>query len=351
MIFGSDNLAGASPEVLAAVAAAFSGHGGSYGADDDCRAAEAALREVFETDLKAYFVATGTAANCLALSAALKPWGAAVCHHHAHILNDENTAPGFFADGARLLAATPFAPKLSAPALERQLAGAADDAPHAALPQALSISQANETGQVYSAEDIAALADVAHGHGLRVHMDGARFANAVAHLGAAPADVSWRAGVDMLSLGATKNGAIAAEAVIFFDDGLAEDFVYRVKRSGQLLSKGRFYGVQFQAWLQDGHWLDLARHANAMAAELAEILAATPGVDLAFPAQTNELFAEMPAATADQLRAAGVVCYDWPTEALLPETPSAGRKLVRFVTSFMTTEAELAEFRALCQTL
>lgn len=348
MIFGSDNQAGASQQVLDAVNACFSSHGDSYGFDNHCEMAEQSLKELFETDLKAFFVATGTAANALALSALVKPWGHVVCHHQAHILNDENTAPELFSGSARQKAIQPYDVIIKAPALEEWLAGQHDIYPHTTRPQALSISQASEIGHIYSVQEVTDICRTAKRHGLKVHMDGARFSNAVARLECTPAELSCKAGVDVLCLGATKNGAIAAEAVIFFDTSLAEDFLYSIKRTGHMLSKGRFFGAQFNAWLKDGHWLGLAKHANDMADRLVEILRQTPGVELPLPIRSNEVFAILPEKTIQKLSSKDVTFYDWPASALTPGTPPApDKKLVRFVTSFMTREDELGDLQDL----
>lgn len=345
MIFGSDNEAGASPQVLAAVAEAFRSNNSAYGNDSYSVAAEAALQEMFETDLKAFFVVSGTAANTLALSTIAKPWEGTVCHHQAHILLDESTGPALFSGGGALLPAPTRELKLDVPAIEHMLAKIPNDPPHNIRPAALSLSQASECGQVYSPGEVTELCEFARGSNLKVHMDGARFANAIAHLGCAPAEVSSHAGVDVLTLGATKNGALAAEAILFFDPTLATDFDFQVKRTGHLISKGRVFGAQFIPWLADGHWLDLAAHANAMAQSLRSIIKSSPHMRLAFETQSNETFVVMPRGQFDSLIAAGATMYDWYLDALPPGTElDDGEVLARLVTSFATPQSEIDQF-------
>lgn len=340
MYFGSDNMVGASERVLRGLIEANAGEQPSYGADAWCAAAESALTQVFETPLQAFFVSTGTVANSLALSALVPPWGAVLCQGDAHLLADESSAPEFFSGGARLLPLEPVDGKLDPRSIGPAMA--AGHPPHNVRPAALSLTQVNERGLVYTPDEVAALAAAAREHGLKVHMDGARFANAVAALGCAPADLTWRAGVDVLCLGASKNGALMAEAILFFDSGLARDFAYRVKRAGQMAAKSRVFGAQFAAWLEDGHWLALAAHANAMAARLHQGLQRVPGVRCTWPVQANEVFAILPAALAARLRQAGAVFYDWPEQSL---PPGAGLRAhechVRFVTSFASTSTQV----------
>lgn len=343
MNFGSDNRSGASPAVLDALIREFSQNGASYGTDEATKHAENKLRDVFDCDLVAYFVTSGTAANCLALSALGDPWGAILCHHQAHVLRDESTAPEFLTGGMRLMPVAPFDVRLKAQGLAAHIRAMPDDGPHNIRPQVLSVAQASENGQVYAPDEVRALCDVARDAGLRVHMDGARFANAVVHLGCHPADISVRAGVDVLCLGATKNGAVAAEAVIFFDKTLARGFPERMKRSGHLVSKGRFLGAQFGAWLQDDHWLALAGHANARAQQLATALLSIGGVRIALPPQANEVFAVLPRQTGAQLADAGIGFAEWYDDAVLPDRVDLDHEvLVRFVTSFSSSDTEIA---------
>ncbi len=345
MIFGSDNMVGASARVLEALVEANAGAEASYGADKWTREAEKLLAETFEHELAAFFVATGTAANSLALSALTRPWSAVLCHRHAHIIADESSAPEFFTGGARLIQVTGAEGKITAETLRWMFERFPDDAPHNIRPSAVSLSQASECGLVYTPEEIAAVSEVAHAHGAALHMDGARFANAVARLGCAPAELSWKNGVDVLCLGASKNGALAAEAVIFFDRAQAADFANRRKRGGHLVAKGRMFGAQFVGWLRDGHWLELARSANRAADELSAGLARCPGVRLAWPTEANEVFVIMPTELAAKLRATGAVFYAWNRDALPEhETLASGEILARLVTSFRTSARDVADF-------
>ena len=345
MDFASDNSSGASDRVLAAVMAANAGAAMPYGADPWTSAAEKAVQEVFERDCAVFLLPTGTAANALALAALTPPHGAIFCHEDAHIANDECGAPEFYSAGAKLVGLPGAQGRISLETLKAALARFPRGLVKQVQPSALSLTQATECGTLYSLDDLGALCDAAHGAGVRVHMDGARFANAVARLGCTPAQMSWRAGVDVLSFGATKNGTFCCEAVIFFDPALAHDFAFRRKRAGHTLSKGRFLGAQMSAYLKDGHWLDLARHANAMADRLRQGLAASPGVRLPWPCEANEVFAILPRAADSALKAAGARYYHWGSRGLGPdEAPGAEDVFVRLISSFATQAQEVDRF-------
>jgi len=347
MNFGSDNQSGASEQVLNAIIAANAGSSSSYGTDEWTHKAELLLAEIFETDLKAYFVTSGTAANCLALSCLVQPWDQIVCHDHAHILNDELTAPEMYTGGARLTGLDIDRPKLSQQALFEYLTTFEGHEPHTPQPRALSITQLSESGCAYSLEEIQALTSLTKKHDMNVHMDGARFANALISLNCSPADMTWKAGVDVLCLGASKNGALAAEAVIFFNKELAKDFEYRRKRAGHLLSKGRLLGAQFCGWLEQNHWLDLATQSNAQAHKLAQSIQSSCYSELAWPEQKanfgNEVFAFIDNAKIKELRNAGAVFYEWP-KRFLPTKDRSDATLVRLVASFNTSDSELTQF-------
>lgn len=345
MIFGSDNQAGASEQVLAAITDAYRTHQDAYGADDHTAAAVEALRATFDTDLTAFFVSSGTAANMLALSTLVQPWDGIVCHHQAHVLLDESTGPSMFAGGASLLPVPDRTVRLTADQVSAMLPRLPSDGPHNVRPRALTITQANECGQIHTVDEVADLCEVARSAGLRVHMDGARFANAIARLDVHPGDVTWRAGVDVLCLGASKNGAVAAEAVVFFDPDLAIDFDYRLKRTGHLTSKARLYGAQFVAWLADDHWLDLARVANGRADRLRREIDDLDGVRLAWPCESNETFAIFDRALFAALLEAGASMYEWYPDALpVGAAITDGEVLARLVTSFATTDADIDAF-------
>jgi len=341
MIFGSDNMLGASQQVLDAIVRANAGLAASYGADDWCAQATARIAELFECPVDVFYVSTGTVANSLALSALVPPWGSVLCHHQAHIVNDESSAPELFSGGARLVPIVDASGKLTPAALTQALA-TAPHPPHNVVPRALSLTQATECGLVYTPAEVSALTKLAHEHDLHVHMDGARFANAVASLGCSPADVTWRAGVDVLCLGASKNGALMAEAIVFFDTALSEDFAFRVKRAGQMAAKGRLFGAQFCGWLENGHWLDLAQHANRMARDLSAALAQVPGVSTVWPVDANEVFVVMPTALATRLRGNGAVFYDWHPSALpAGKSLAADEVFIRLVCGFGTQTEQI----------
>ena len=307
--FASDNTAGICPEAWAALAEANAGFVASYG--NDCWTAAAAdrLREIFETDCEVFFVFNGTAANSLALASLCQSYHSVICHETAHCETDECGAPEFFSNGTKLLTARGELGRLEPDAVEALITKRVDI--HFPKPRALSLTQSTELGTVYRPDQLRALADVAHRHGLAVHLDGARFANAVASLGASPAELTWRAGIDVLCFGGTKNGMNTSEAVVFFNRGLAREFDYRCKQAGQLCSKMRYLSAQWTGVLHDGAWLRHAAHANACARQLAAGLAAIPGVQLAMPVEANAVFVELPPALAAGLRARGWMFYSF----------------------------------------
>jgi threonine aldolase len=334
--FGSDNVAPIAPEIMAAMAAANAGNIGSYGADPWTSRLTQRLRDIFETELVAFPVATGTAANALALSVLVPPYGGVLCAEDAHINTDECGAPEFFTGGAKLVGLpapdgriTPA--QLTAPVEHARALGV-----HYVQPAAVSITQSTEWGAVYSTEEIAALGEAAQADRLPLHMDGARFANALVHLGCTAAEMTWKAGVKALSFGATKNGAMAAEAVIFFDPHLARGFEQRRKRGAHLWSKMRFMSAQLVAYLEDELWLRNAARANATATRLAEGLGQIPGVRMLYPVQANELFVVMPEAIVTALLAEGFGFYRWSSPA------EENGTVIRLVTSF-ATDPEAAE--------
>ncbi|MFI4987089.1 MAG: threonine aldolase family protein [Alphaproteobacteria bacterium] len=314
MNFASDNVTGAAPEILAALAAANGGAMMPYGDDPITKRLGAAFNELFEREVAAFPVATGSAANVLALAVMTPPWGAVYCHPLSHINTDECGAPELFTGGAKLVPIAGEAGKIAAADFASVIAHAGKGVVHHVQPAAVSLTNESEAGTLYRPDEIRAIAEIAHGNGLHVHVDGARFANAVAASGASPADLTWRAGVDALSFGATKNGALGAEAVVFFDRALAESFGYRRKRGGHLFSKMRFVSAQLEAYLKDGLWLTCARHANAMAKRLAQGLAAIPGTELLFPVEANEIFARIPDAAIKGAFADGYFFYRWEGE-------------------------------------
>lgn len=331
MSFASDNSAPVHPAIFEALAAANQGASASYGADPWTQRAEALLREVFETECAVLLVPTGTAANAIGLAALVPPWGAVFCHRHAHIAEDEAGAPEFYTGGARLLLLEGRSAKLTPEALAAEAGRYSRAWVHGAQPFAVSLTQASESGAVYAAAEVAALGQACARLGLKLHMDGARFANAVAATGASPAELTWKAGVAMLSLGATKNGAMAAEAILCFDPAAAAALPHLRKRAGQLFSKHRYLGAQMCAYLEGGLWLHLAAHANSMATRLALGLERA-GCRLVHPVEANEVFATLSAAQAARLEAVGARCYP---------SPADGPEVRRFVCSWATTPEEV----------
>ncbi|TVQ56056.1 MAG: low specificity L-threonine aldolase [Rhodobacteraceae bacterium] len=344
MIFSSDNVAPCAPEIMQAIADANAGAAMPYGADDASRRLSALVAEVFEREATVHLVSTGTAANALALATLTAPWTAVHCHREAHVEVDECGAPEFFTGGAKLALHDGPHGRIDPVALEAALNRAARGVHHV-QPGALSLTQATEYGAVYTPDEIARLTGLAKAAGLPVHMDGTRFANAVARLGCAPADLTWRAGVDVLCLGATKNGAIAAEAVILFDPAKAWEFELRRKRGGHLWSKMRFMAAQMEAYLANGLWLRLAAHANAMADRLAAGLAAIDGVTLPHPVEANMLFPRFPLRGHRALAAAGARYYPWPAAETL-EGPDDRIGGCRLVCSWATEAVEVDRFLA-----
>jgi threonine aldolase len=326
--FRSDNVAGVDPAILDAVARVSDGPAMPYGSDEITKRLEKRFAEVFECDLSVFPVATGTAANALSLAAAVPSWGAIYCHTDSHILLDECNAPEFYTAGARLVPLLGKAGRIAPETLDAALATAPTGVHHA-QPAAVSITQLSEAGTAYKPDHVAAIGRICRDRNLALHMDGSRFANALVGLNCSPADLTWRAGVDLLSFGATKNGALAAEAIVVFRKDLAASLGYRCKRAGHLFSKMRFLSAQLEAYLEADRWLKNARHANAQARRIAEGLGALPGVAIANPVDGNEVFAEMPATMAAALEAAGF--------ALEPWGPATGeRRLMRLVAAFNT---------------
>ena len=335
MSFASDNVSGAAPEILAAIAAANIGTALPYGDDPWTKRLEQHMATLFAHDLSVLPVSTGSAANALILASMVPPWGAIYCHRDAHINIDECGAPEFFSGGAKIVPLAGGNGKLHPDALADALARSGAGDVHRVQPAALSISQPTEAGTVYTPAEIQSLADLAHNHGMRVHLDGARLANAVAWLGCHPADTTWRAGVDALSFGGTKNGAVCAEAAVFFDVGAAVGAQFRRKRAGHLMCKMRYCSAQLDALITDGLWIRHATHANRLAAQLADELSRVPGVRLVYPADVNEVFVEMPRTVIDGLLADGFQFY-----------PPDVDGVVRLVTSFDSREADVAAFVA-----
>ena len=336
MNFCSDNATGASPQVLEALVRANGGYAMPYGADPLTLGIEDRIRDLFETDAAIYLVATGTAANALSLASMTQPWGAVFCHPKSHIEVDECGAPEFFTGGAKLIHLDDVDGKVTTQGLKDAERHIHDISVHQVQPSAISLTQATEAGTVYSIDELQQITGFAHEYGLTVHMDGARFSNALVRLGCSPAEATWKSGVDIMSFGGSKNGCMAAEAVIIFNDCLAKGFEYRRKRAGHLFSKMRFISAQFDAYLQDEHWLGNARHANAMAQQLTDGLRTIAGATFQTPVEANELFVELPEKVIRGLFADGFQFYRW-------DNPEHGR-IIRLVTAFNTNPDHVAAF-------
>ncbi|MEG3845868.1 low specificity L-threonine aldolase [Microcoleus sp. herbarium19] len=329
MNFCSDNATGISPEIMAAIAAANCGAAMPYGDDEYTQCLQVKFSDLFETSVTVFPVATGSAANALGLGVVTPPYGAVYCHAESHINLDECGAPEFFTGGAKLVTLTGDRAKIKAETLGQMLDKAGAGVVHHVQPAAVSITQTTEAGTVYNPAEISQISEVVRSHNLYLHMDGARFANAVASLGCSPADITWRAGVDILSFGATKNGAMAAEAVVFFNRELAKTFPFYRKRSGHLFSKMRFLSAQLEAYITDDLWLKNAAHANNMAAKLAAGLAGVETVKFCHPVEANEIFMQLPESVIAAVLAEGFQFYRW------------DKCTVRLVTAFNTKEEDV----------
>jgi threonine aldolase len=335
MNFASDNVYGVHPKILAALQEANGGTAPSYGGDGHTRKAEERLKDIFGCDLRAFLVTSGTAANGLALSSMTPGYGAIICHAEAHIAVDECNSPELFTGGAKILGLNGPGGKITPAMVEKTLKGFIRGE-HDPKPRGVSLTNATELGTCYAPAEVKAFSDLIRPRGMKLHMDGARFANALAGLGVTPAELTWKAGVDVMSFGATKNGAMMLEAVIFFDLALAEDFGYRRMRGGQLMSK-------MLAYLEDDLWLDNARRANALARKLGDGLAAVKSIRIPNPVQANEVFAVMPRAVFDRLQKAGARFYEWMPDSL-GDAIGPEDVFARFVLSFATPEEDVDGF-------
>ncbi len=353
MNFTSDNSDGAAPEIIEAMAAANKGVLGSYGTDPLAARVEERLAEIFETDLRVFLVTTGTAANALALASVSPPWGTVFCHREAHIAEDECGAPEFFGGGLSLRHLPGRHARIDPDALVEAIAECGARGVHQTQPAALSLTNLTERGALYRPDRIAVLTATARTGGCAVHMDGTRFANAVMAGGESPADLSWRAGVDILCLGATKNGALAAEAVIYFDPArqaaAISSFEFRRKRGGHLVSKGRLLSAQMDAWLRDDFWLDRAARSNTMGQRLAAGLREIADVEIENDPAANMIFARLPLAMHRRLRAAGAAYYLEP--ASQTEDGDGISVGIRLVCAPSTTEEDVDAFLDLCSDL
>jgi threonine aldolase len=341
MNFGSDNTAGVNDEIFRAIASANFSSVHSYGEDALTYRLEARFSEFFERESTVLLVPTGTMANALAVAHIAPPGSSAVCHVASHLNVDEAGAPEFFGGGLKLIGVEGDSGKIALTGIEKTLSRSYNH-PHQLTPKCLSISQATEFGTVYKVEEIAALAKLAHRSGVRIHMDGARLGNALATLGVTPAEATWMAGVDVLSFGATKGGALAAEAVVFFSPSDASGARARLKRSGGLLSKYRFIAAQFDAYLNQDLWLKLALHANRMAERLGQGLS-DEGFRPLWPVESNMVFVCLPDNIDAKLQEAGAVYYRWHIDDGAKSVSVSDKKYYRFVTSHATSMKEVDE--------
>ncbi len=328
--FASDNTSSVCSEVMEAIIAANNGVASSYGEDQLSTDLNRTFSDIFEREVAVFPVLSGTASNALALTALVPCFGKVFCHEMSHINTDECAAPEFFTGGAKLVPIASDDGKLTPQSVREVYRGKGNV--HAAQPSAVSLAQSCEVGAVYQLDELAAIGDTAKELGLSLHMDGARFANGLVSLNASPAEMTWKAGVDVLSFGGTKNGCMIAEAVIFFNPEQVTTFPFLHKRAGQLISKMRYISAQLQAYVKDDIWLRNARHANAMAQVLSTGLTAIDGVELAYPTQSNEVFAHLPKELINKLNTAGFKV----TQGELDETAPP-----RFVTAWNTQEAEI----------
>ena len=326
--YRSDNTGRATPEILEALIRANHGTALGYGGDDWTAALQQRFSELFETAVRVFPVATGTAANALALASLGPSWGNVYCSEVAHINTAEANAAGFFGGGMKLVAVAGNHGKIDAVALAETLAGIAPGQIHRGQPSVVSLTQATDLGAVYTLDEIRAVAEAARARGLKLHMDGARFANALARLGCSPAELTWRCGIDIMSFGATKNGGALCDAIVVFTPDIADVVAVQLRRAGQVWSKMRFASAQLIAYVENGLWLDMAGASNRMAARIAAGLSEIPSVRLLAPVEANEIFLELPSAAMDALQADGFQFY------------RRSQSLARFVCRFDTTEAE-----------
>jgi threonine aldolase len=344
MFFASDNASGTAPEIMAALAACNEGFAPSYGTDPIMERVTARVRDIFEApEAVVYLVATGTAANVLSLSVLTDPWGAIYCHRNAHIEEDECGAPEFYTGGAKLRLVGGDHAKMTPEGLRAAIEATGQGFVHSVQRGAVSITNATENGAVYRAAEVRALCDVAKSYNLPVHMDGARFANALVGAGCTAAEMTWKAGVDVLSFGGTKNGCMGVEAVVIFDPKRAWEFELRRKRGGHLFSKHRYLSAQFDAYLADDLWLRLARGANDRARHLSQSILSVPGASLVHPTDANSVFAAWPREGHARAQAAGAKYYLWPGDQST-EGPGDAPLAARLVCSWCTTPGEIEAF-------
>lgn len=343
MFFASDNWAGVAPEINQALLDNTAGKVSGYGAGELDKKVEAKLSEIFEKDVAVFFVATGTAANSIAIATSAKPGSVAFCHSEAHVNIDECGGPEFFSSG-RLCAVPGKFGKIEPDALRKAISNYPASFIHHGRPGSITITQATELGTLYSIDEISVVSEIAKETGIPLHMDGARFSNALVALGVSPAEMTWKSGVDYVSFGGTKNGCWCAEALICFDPAMRDEVAFHHKRAGQLFSKSRFVSAQFDAYLGNDLWLTMASHANDMTQTLAAELQKSNHVRLAWQPEANEIFVVMQKKKVAELRDKGAVFFEWQVPVAHPDLLQDGEDLYRLVTSFATTQDELEAF-------
>lgn len=331
MNFKSDNVTPISPEIMKTLMAENHGFQSSYGADELSSKLQERFSEIFEKKVLVYLTNTGTAANSLALSALVSPYDIIFCSHEAHIYTDECGAPELYTGGAKLLPLETNNGKITLKNFKEKLEFLRNLKPHGQRPGCVSITQSTECGTVYTLEELQEISKACKEQGLPLHMDGARFANSLVTLNCTPSEITWKAGIDVMSFGATKNGALCAEAILFFNPHYAENFDYLHKRAGQLMSKSRFFAAQFLAYFENNLWLKNARHANMMAQNLKMVFSKYE-FELVYPVEANEIFVKLPPRCAVYLRSKNISFYEWG----LP-----GSNLCRFVTSWITSNSDI----------
>lgn len=347
MNFASDNTSPVPPQVLDALREANHGYAMPYGNDAIAAEVRDQIRTLFEApEAEVFLVATGSAANALALACICPPWATVFCHRNAHIEEDECGAPEFYTGGAKMTLVEGPDVKMTPGNLDAEIAFAARGGVHNVQRGAVSITNVTEGGTVYSVDEVRALCAVARAYDLPVHMDGARFSNALVATGASPADMTWRAGVDVLSFGGTKNGLMGVEAVVLFNPEKAWEFQLRRKRGGHLFSKHRYLSAQMQAYLTDDLWMKLATRANASAARLSTGLLRVEGAELIYPTDANMVFAKWPRAKHRAAMDGGAAYYMWPMDQSL-DGPAEERISARLVCSWSTTDEDVDQFLAL----
>lgn len=344
MIFTSDNWAGAHPAIAASLNAHATGYASAYGTSEIDRTVEERFNEIFGREVAVFFVGTGTAANSLALSAVNRPGGVSFCHSEAHVIADECGAPEFFSQGARLAPVEGAEGKMDPSGLEAEIARYPKEFVHGGQPMAITLTQATEAGTVYNPDEIRAISKIAKAHGLPLHMDGARFANALVALDLTPEAMTVDLGVDIVSFGATKNGCWCAEALVFLDPAMATQAPFIRKRAAQLFSKSRFISAQFDAYFENDLWLEIARHSNRMAARLQQGILASPNARLGWHCDANEIFPIVASPLAETLTGKGAMFYEWHPPRSHPNLVKEGETMLRLVTSFATTEDDVDRF-------